>query len=277
MASSEFLENYKLVEPTIRKLYDSRLRLAILDALENGPMRLADLRGKVNSNAPNTSSKAKELEEMGLVEKVDGDYKLTAHGSTILEMINNDFDYYVIYEKFKNFWDAHRMDAIPSEFLKRLGELKNSELLACTKTNANAPFEALFKALISLDEFFYGLAPIYHKAWKELPKVLINKDIDTKLILTKSVFNEKVRILSDEGVNDFDKKAIFFEIPEDRSLPAFMVCEKFMFMSLESKNSSDVYLNSMLYSTDKKAIQWALDLFEFYKSKAKPVKLSDYL
>jgi len=54
---SELLADYDSAKDTIHKLYNSRLRLAILDALKDKPMRLSDLRRAVGANAPNTSPK----------------------------------------------------------------------------------------------------------------------------------------------------------------------------------------------------------------------------
>src|SRR5512137_125435 len=113
MASSLFLQNYTLAEPTLRKLYDSKLRLAILEALGDGPMRLADLRRTVNSNAPNTSTKAKDLEDMGLVERIEGDYALTPYGRAVSAKIHESVEFYATYEKFKEFWWTHVTSGIP--------------------------------------------------------------------------------------------------------------------------------------------------------------------
>ncbi len=272
------MKSYKLAEPTVRRLYDSRLRLAILDALKDGPLRLADLRRKVDANAPNTSSKAKDLEEMGLVEREGGDYCLSTCGRIVQNKAASSLSFYAAYGKFKDFWNERRLEAIPDEFLARLGDLKNSQLLTCTRTNANAPFELLFKAITSTTDHFYGLAPIYHRMWSELPKHLISKKIDTRLILTEPVFREKVRVLSKEGIiPDFDKNATFFEIGSNEPWPGFMMAENFFGICFESKSAPNMYLDKLLYSTDPRAIKWGLDLFEHYKTRSRPVRLCDYL
>ena len=58
---------------TLRSLTSSRLRQNILNSL-NKPMRLCELKRAVGSNAPNTSSKAKDLQNLGLVKRDRGDY-----------------------------------------------------------------------------------------------------------------------------------------------------------------------------------------------------------
>jgi predicted transcriptional regulator len=133
--ASEFLENYRMVEPTIRKLYDSSLRLAILDALKDGPMRLADLRRAVDANAPNTSSKAKELEGMGLIKRENGEFTLTSWGKAVCERISESSKFYATYEKFKNFWETHHLEGIPPEFMNRVGDLYDSWLVQRTLQN----------------------------------------------------------------------------------------------------------------------------------------------
>ena len=101
--TSGLLKDYDLAEGTIRGLYDSRLRLAILDALRDKPMRLADLGRAVDAKAPNTSSRAKELEEMGLIERAGGNLRLTGFGRAALDKMVDSIEFYANYEKFKKF------------------------------------------------------------------------------------------------------------------------------------------------------------------------------
>ncbi len=275
-SSSSFLEDYDSAKDTLRRLYDSRLRLAILDALKGGPMRLSDLRRAVGANAPNTSSKAKNLEEIGLVER-SGDYKLTSYGLITRELIHETLAFCSVFENFKEYWDTHAVEAIPEEFLKRLGELKGLKLVKVSRSNANAPFEILFKNIMDAREKFYGLCPIYYKNWTELPIPLSKKRIDTQLILSEPIFKESTKILTKDIVEKFDKHSQLYETKEKGSLPAFMSTEKFFVLALESKTAPSIYLDAMLISTHPSAIKWGLDLFEHYKKRARPVKLADYL
>jgi len=105
-------------------------------------MRLADLRRAVNSNAPNTSSKAKDLTAMGLVEREGGDYRLTPYGRAVRNKSEEFFQFYATYEKFKDFWSTHDTSGIPDFLWARIGELNNSELVRNIETNPALAYAA---------------------------------------------------------------------------------------------------------------------------------------
>ena len=266
------------MEPTIRKLYDSRLRLAILDALKDGPMRLSDLRREVNANAPNTSAKAKELEDMGLVERMGGDYQLTPYGQTARKKIQDSFDFYTTYEKFKEFWETHDTTGIPESLWLRIGALKNAQFVKNTETNIIAVHEAFLKFLESIKEIFYGVTPIFHKQWVEISDHLIKSGVDQKIIATKIVLEKTCRTATKDYIKlvDESQNSEVYLIDYEPKV-AFTVSRSGLSLSLTEKNPHITYMDSDLYSTDPRAIQWGMDLFEYYKKQAKPVKLSDYL
>jgi predicted transcriptional regulator len=133
------LDDYQVAGDLARKLLDSKLRLGILAALEKGPMRLADLRREVNANAPNASSKAKDLERLGLVERIDGDFALTAYGRAVKERVEESLRFYATYEKFKEFWSTHHMESLPPEFIDSFDVLNDSVLIKASRENLIAP------------------------------------------------------------------------------------------------------------------------------------------
>lgn len=279
-SSSEFLKNYELAELTIRRLYDSKLRLAILDALRDKPMRLADLRRTVNANAPNTSAKAKELEEMGLVERVEGDFRLTPYSQAVRNRIKESLEFYSIYERFKEFWETHEMSGIPDFLLVRLGELNNSELIENTETDPIKSHEAFVELLSTIEKTFYGITPIYHDDYSRLLFATVTKGVDCQIISSKEILEHLQH--SPKKIKEQYKKIgnlRNFKAYVTKKTPtvAFTVSESFVSLGLKARAPSIAYMDADLQSTDPRAIKWGLDLFEYYKKQAKPVKLSDYL
>ncbi len=277
MASSEFLENYKLAEPTVRKLYDSTLRLAILDALNDGPLRLADLRRAVNANAPNASSKAKELEEMGLLERVDGDFQLTPYGRAVRVRIQEATEFYSTYEKFRGYWEGNVTTGIPEFLWVRLGDLNDAQVVETTAKDVTKVHDSFVVLLNSIKETFYGVSPIFHDEYLMAVNMLIKKGVDTQLVIT----NDVLKVCAKKGgkktidLLDNSKNCKMFSIPD--ATVAFTVTENFLSMGLRSKHIPDSYMHADLQSTNPRAVKWGLDLFDYYKKQAKPVKLSDYL
>ena len=118
---TSLIQNYEECEEIVRKLYDSKLRLGILDALSNGPLRLADLRRSVNANAPNTSSKAKELEEMGLIERAGSEYSISGWGKILHDNISRSLRLMAAKEKLSEYWKLHYMDGIHKKYYDEIG------------------------------------------------------------------------------------------------------------------------------------------------------------
>jgi predicted transcriptional regulator len=276
MVSPGFLKDCELAEPIIRKLYDSKLRLAILDALKDGPMRLADLKRAVDANAPNTSSKAKELEEMGIVERTRGDFQLTNYGRATLSKIEDSLDFYATYEKFKSFWNTHETVGIPDHLFKRLGELKNSEIVLYDPVNIKAVEEEFFKLMRQSKRFWRGLLTVVDPQWTVVHLEVLHKPLDFEFIITPAVvrsFEENREWLQAASKR---KNVKFFIFDGDPRI-LLGVFDNFLDMALNAKTIDSHYWDADLFSLDPKAVQWGLDLFEYYKKQSKPINLADYL
>jgi len=273
---SDFLKNYELAEPTIRGLYDSKLRLAILDALKEGPMRLADLRRVVNANAPNTSTKAKDLENLGIIERVDGDFQLTPYGMAVRQRAQESFEFYATYQKFRKFWDGNITTGIPDFLWARLGDLNNSVVVETTSKDVTKVHDSFVELLNSIHGKFYGVSPIFHEDYLKAAIMLVKKGIETQLIVNKEILQECVKVPKTVKTFDNSPNCKFFVIKGDITT-AFTVTDDFLSMGLRSKHIPDSYMHADFQSTDPRAIKWGLDLFEYYKKQAKLVKLSDYL
>jgi predicted transcriptional regulator len=269
--STSLLEDYGLTGDTLRKLYDSRLRLAIIDALKEGPLRLADLRRVVNSNAPNTSSNAKDLEKLGMVVKSEEGYLLTPHGRVTLEKTRDLIDYYVTHQKFKEFWSERNVDSLPLEFLNRLGNLKNSKIMG-GKSDVTEAMRIFLKNLYLIKDKFYGISPAFNVEWVLVAMTLAKKGCDIRLILSEDVAKLVAKSLGKKNAQLIDKlpNVNFYSIPSTDV--GFVVSENFLIMSL--KRMDGVFtVDKAIYSADKEAVSWGMDLFNYYLQKAKPVKM----
>lgn len=277
-ASSDFLRNYELAESTIRKLYDSRLRLAILDALKDNPMRLADLRRAVNANAPNTSSKAKELEGMGLLERVEGDFQLTKFGKAVRNRTKDTLEFYATYEKFKDVFENYETSGIPEFLYERLDELNNSEGIITSSCDVTGS-EKEFKDMVSsAEEFINTITPVWVETYFDAVTEFLKCRIRVKIITTNEITKKIVKRLDpkitklwlSENLQIFEVKDLNFSAA---------VSERFFTLVVKMKEASNLslFMGGEIRSHDPRAIKWGLDLFEYYKKQAKPVKLSDYL
>ncbi len=117
------MESYE----SAKSLVSSRLRLDILDSLDT-PKRLSELRRAVGANAPNTSTKAKDLQRLGLIERNDGDFRMTHTGRIIHERLSLFFDTMETLLEHKEFW-ARVLDKLPEEIRRSVHIFKGARLV----------------------------------------------------------------------------------------------------------------------------------------------------
>jgi predicted transcriptional regulator len=277
MASSEFLENYRRVEPTIRKLYDSSLRLAILDALKDGPLRLADLRRAVNANAPNTSSKAKELEAMGLLEKVDEGFKLTTWGQAVIVKIRDSIDFYTTYENLKEFWETRDISVIPEHLWARIWELKGCKIVKAEEPEVMKTHEECIKIMQSPKKELFGMGAVFRPVYLQIAQSLVKENLHAEFLITDKVLEKVSEHLTPEIAAAFDNYENHVFFVNNKINFALKVSESWFYLILRSKAAGVDMMGMNIQSHDPAAIKWGRDLYDYYKKDAKPVKLSDYL
>lgn len=278
MSSSEFLDNYKQVGSTIRKLYDSSLRLGILDALSNGPMRLADLRRAVNANAPNTSTKAKELEKMGLIDRVDGDYCLTPWGEIILENIKDSVKLFSTHTLNKEYWDTHLIDEVPVFLRNRLSAFNTAKIIKPKPDDIDWVDNNFINLSLKTKKRLWGMSPVFRKEYIKTMLTLAKNGVDVKIIVPRSLLKSLLPALMKNvfSVLKKPKNLEFYVIDEDIGW-GFGIGDDFCTASFRSGTDHDTFMDMNLVSHDSECIKFTLDAFDYYLKQAKPVKLSDYL
>jgi len=273
-----FLEDYRVSEDTLKKLYDSRLRLAILDSLEGEPLRLADLRRKVGANAPNTSAKAKDLEGLGLVERVGGEYRLTQLGAALRAMVGKHLSSVAALESHKDYWLSRRLDFIPPQSWSDVRLIKKSEVVKSPQLDTTYTHDNFAKLLMTVKKgSFKGISPIYHKDYMNAIKNMVANGIDIELVVTPDVAKEIVTNLSKEEAGllaSYPKIKVYLY---DRLDSGISVSDSFIVLCLVSKTDIVSLMDQYLYSEGPNAVKWGTQLFDYYKNNSKLANLQDFL
>ncbi len=142
----------------LRFLVSSRLRLRILEALDT-PMRLSDLRRVVGANAPNTSSKAKDLQFLRLIEREDGNYKITRAGVVVRSRIKLLLDTLDSLYTHWEFWEK-MLEKIPDEMLFLVHEFREARFVKNTKENLDRVKEEVLRAIREAEEELEVVLPV---------------------------------------------------------------------------------------------------------------------
>jgi len=276
MSTSCLLKDYDLVEKDVRQLYDSRLRLAILDALGEGPMRLADLRREVDANAPNTSYKAKDLEEVGLIMRENGEYKLTDYGRAMRSRLAGTLRFATAYRKFDRFWQAHHLKGIPDELWADIGLLSNAELIENTQTEPNKVVDIVMRVLAECNGFKGVICCMSEDYFKMCMGVLERGHTINAIFASglSDVFTKELRHYTDEAIKT-GRFNVWFADGVDF---AYIVTQDSMILSFFLAGKLDHFDWSWkMYGHDPDCVEWGNKMYEHYKKNSELTRLEDLL
>lgn len=222
----------------------SESRLDILTELEEKNWKMNDLARKLNLTTTETFRQLQRLNEAVLIQKQpEGTYAITEYGRLILE-ISSPFDFLL---KNKDYFLTHDVKLLPHQFVMRLGELSQSQLITGMVESTTKISQMIGEA----KQYMWGISPeplmqSFDAIAKEIPK------------------DAQYRILSPQP----PKKLLNLE---NRTL-----CDTPLIMAL-TENQAAVCFRliggkvdyASFFGKDQALHTWAKDLFLYYWDKAK--------
>jgi predicted transcriptional regulator len=160
-----------------KSLVSSRLRLDILGSLES-PMRLCELRRLVGANAPNTSAKAKDLQRLGLIERDEGDFRMTHAGRLVHNRLSLFFDTMETLLEHREFW-MRILDKLPEEMQKSVHIFKGAKLIRDEREHPDKVKTELLKVIRKAKGDLTVVLPAHSKEILDAIQEL--KTVDTRL------------------------------------------------------------------------------------------------
>jgi predicted transcriptional regulator len=199
-------------------------------------------------------------------------------------LINEGLDYFEVSVKFRDFFNSHEINAIPSELLLDLGILKNCSLL--TKTMEN--IELWSRIIKDAEKFIWSISE--QAINTDLPMIqgkIINQDLDIRSIMHESLLKKYVQTEEWESYIEGPKPEIFRELSKKIGMPdcirkinnamlVLLITESKVILFLSDKSKID-YSECIYAENHQDFINWAKILFECYWSEAKPVSEQELL
>jgi len=255
------------IERLLRAVYSSRLRTGIILALADGPMSLSELRRKVGANAPNTSTRARELQQLHLLERGNGTYWLSDLGKLVGRNVSASIRLYKTLIDQETFWLKHSISGIPAELQDGLSLLNGSELIEATEENASLVRQMILKHMGLIEKRCYCILPVFLPEIVDNLLVSLRKGINIKIITQPHVL-QKVRDTFKNG-NNYDENKInlsLYEVVSD--IPFFILSEDFFFLGLKSGHNTTQYLDMTLLNSKREGMVWANQLFQHYATES---------
>jgi len=156
-------------------------------------------------------------------------------------------------EKHKEFWLEHDLSGIPEHLIKKIGWLKDSELIKDTDTE-------IFKAhtnyvnLLKNAKEIRGVSSIYIPDFESLYKELATEMIDVHLILSKDVI-EKIDKTILNQMNIGSNSNFNLSVMNMNLKAAISVTDYFLSLGLFRLDGTYDYSNDLI-SYSKEAITW---------------------
>lgn len=247
---------------------EKRKNLMIL--LRDGSRNLAEIRQILNVTSAGMIPQIRILEQRDLIYQDDRGYSLTDTGRLLSNQVYKLVQTVDVIEKNETFWNQHAIDAIPIQFLERIRELGDYQILDIPLENIAEPPEPFVENLLQ-SGMIMGAAPNFDPAYPSLFIHLAQQNINISLILTRNVFDKAISEYRDEihTFLQFDNTHMF--VSESDIKTAFVTTDIMFYMTLFFKNGT-MDLQKDLISFDQSAIKWGEGLFNYYKEQSEEIE-----
>lgn len=255
-------------------LLRSELKQKILLSLLERDKKLADLKNDVDSTQTTILHILKEFEKLDLTTKTAGVYSLTPLGRIEAQLCQDCYDAAQVMEKFKDFWLAHDIKAIPPHLLFKVGLLQNANLVKSERSELGKVHGTFLRLMVNTKKVL-GISSIFHHDFVSSFKSILDSGGTIELIITNEVFNKTFEsAISTQSGELFQKYLADGRLKIyllDNLRIALTVTESVFSLGLFLLNGEYDYTTDLV-SHDPKALQFGEEIFHEYFKKAERVK-----
>ncbi len=250
-------------------IISSEKRRNLLIYLKEGPRTWDEIKIRLNVTATGMLPQIKILEEDGLINRSGREYSLTDMGQLIVHFLEPLVGTIHVIEQQKKYWQMHPLGVFPPELFLRIRELGTIKLIESGDEEIYVSHTE-FQDIVKNSQRVHGMAHMIHPIYPDLFLNLVKKGAETKLILTRRVFEivrEKFRPQIAEWLTY--PNAHLYIIDEDIRF-SYVVTEKYLSLTL-------FYVNGVfdskrdIISQDPSALAWGEDLFTYYMDRSEKI------
>lgn len=253
----------------------SEKRKNLLLFLRNGSKTLDEIKESLNVTSSGIIPQLRKMEERGLIYRKNKNYSLTDIGLVIAKSFDRFNRIVETFEKNRKFWEDHEISGIPEEFLLRIYELGDYEIIEGDEANIFKPHEEYIKNL-SKARWVRGVFPVLHPDYPKIIIMLARNGADISIIMPENVLKrirENYLLELEKGLS---YENVRFFVCNKKVEVAFTVTDFFLTLRLFMKDKTyDFYRNIMSY--DKSALAWGYDLYRYFEKQSKLVTSVKFL
>ncbi|MCQ1535859.1 winged helix-turn-helix domain-containing protein [Methanosarcina sp. KYL-1] len=251
-------------------IFFSKKRKDILLLLRDGPKSLEEIKTVLDATAISIQPQIKLLKGRHLLRRENNAYELTLIGEAIVDKMQGLVDTLEALESKYDFWESHRLDGIPPDLLKRIGDLKCSTFARPLDGGSMFSPHTEFVENIAKSDYVKGISPFIHPLYPKMFLAFAERGTDVSLIVTASVF-ERMRTEFRSELEPFlglNNTKLY--VYEKEMLLSSAVTNCFLSLGLFYNNGTYDHANDIL-CFEPEALQWGEDLFTYYQGMSREV------
>ncbi|WP_205793663.1 winged helix-turn-helix domain-containing protein [Methanosarcina sp. MSH10X1] len=246
-------------------VFRSQKRKDLLLLLGEEPRTMEEIKTLLDVSPTAILPQIKRLTDSDLVIQKNGSYELTDMGEQVFKKVQSLVNVLTLLER-DNYWIEHDLSGIPQYLLDKIGDLKDCKLVEADPSQIFEPSTELLN-FFSSSSYLMVFSSFYRPEFLPIYTKLGRMESEVTLIFTESVlekilhnYERKIRKLATM------KNAELFVCNDGVKLAELMVSDRGMMISLFDSNGR--FYHNYMSCSEPEALNWARELFEFYKSRA---------
>ncbi len=255
-------------------VFRSQKRRDLLLLLGEEPRTMEEIKTLLDVSPTAILPQIKRLTDSDLVIQKNGSYELTDMGDQVFKRVKSLVNVLILLER-DNYWIEHDLSGIPPYLLNKIGDLKDCKLVEPDPSQIFEPSTELLE-FFSSSRYLMVFSSFYRPEFLPLYTRLARLESDVTLIFTESVL-EKIMQNYEKKIRKFTtlQNTGLFVCNDGVKLAELMVSDRGMMVSLFDSNGRFYY--DYMSCSEPEAINWAKELFEFYKSTAWQIESEQYI
>ena len=245
----------------IQSIYSSNILQKILLSLNDGKKDNSELCQITGSSSSTISQDIRRLKNSKFVKKEDYSFCITPAGKMLASNLKNTNMAFEVIHKFKDFWSSHFIKGIPEPLLNNIGDLYISEIIRDTGSY-NKAFTNYIHHLKKAKQMFavsdltnVALCDAMIELLKQgVPIEFVHTDNFSKILISKEYSEKRDELIKCPNFQSM--------VCKDDIKIGLTVTDNFLSFGLYKKNGTGYDCSEDLFSSDKKAIEWGIRLFQ---------------
>ncbi|AKB73610.1 hypothetical protein MSLAZ_0349 [Methanosarcina lacustris Z-7289] len=255
----------------VNLLFFSDKRKNLLLLLAEGPLNIDKILDLLQIPRISLLPHIKKLKEEGLIVQNGAVYRLSIIGDILVTKARPLLDAASTFEDNNYFWSHRKLDSIPFHLLRRIGELKGSQLVEPGLTHGFDLFPETINHFTGSSKVML-LFSYFHPQIPSFSLELAKKDVKMQLIFSRDSFDRFSGDFRDTGEEILAKKnaSIFVHAGIPLEIPSLIAISETAVL-LGFFNQKGRFEGQYLLSFEPRALAWGRELFKYYLDRSEKV------